>query len=268
MCHFLHSLEAYETFSAECVRFLSNHPLPLPPTPNPRPPTPPLQFLWWVTNVLSSHVLALCEDVVLFDDQVSHCNWCVCNTSVMQCDFEKVKFSLYEKCSYKPLLQHDPLCFSRILMFTKENIVLILKYLIVLYSAKPFPSSLFLNFPFRTPSGFWTSLPALSLVPDFFHLTFSLSPQKIIGVFKPKNEEPYGQLNPKWTKWLQKLCCPCCFGRDCLVLNQGYLSEAGASLVDQKLELNIVPRTKVPTRTLLLSPHYKSSQTSGTYPLS
>uniref|UniRef100_A0A672KK99 Phosphatidylinositol 4-kinase type 2 n=1 Tax=Sinocyclocheilus grahami TaxID=75366 RepID=A0A672KK99_SINGR len=65
--------------------------------------------------------------------------------------------------------------------------------------------------------------------------------QKIIGVFKPKNEEPYGQLNPKWTKWLQKLCCPCCFGRDCLVLNQGYLSEAGASLVDQKLELNIVP---------------------------
>lgn len=68
---------------------------------------------------------------------------------------------------------------------------------------------------------------------------------KIVAVFKPKNEEPYGNLNPKWTKWLQKLCCPCCFGRDCLVLNQGYLSEAGASLVDQKLELNIVPRTKV-----------------------
>ncbi|XP_006630306.2 phosphatidylinositol 4-kinase type 2-alpha [Lepisosteus oculatus] len=68
---------------------------------------------------------------------------------------------------------------------------------------------------------------------------------KIIGVFKPKNEEPYGQLNPKWTKWLQKLCCPCCFGRDCLVLNQGYMSEAGASLVDHKLELDIVPRTKV-----------------------
>ncbi|XP_068923247.1 phosphatidylinositol 4-kinase type 2-alpha [Petaurus breviceps papuanus] len=75
---------------------------------------------------------------------------------------------------------------------------------------------------------------------------FVKDPQgKIIGVFKPKNEEPYGHLNPKWTKWLQKLCCPCCFGRDCLVLNQGYLSEAGASLVDQKLELNIVPRTKV-----------------------
>ncbi|XP_040217187.1 phosphatidylinositol 4-kinase type 2-alpha isoform X1 [Rana temporaria] len=69
--------------------------------------------------------------------------------------------------------------------------------------------------------------------------------EEVIAVFKPKTEEPYGQLNPKWTKWLQKLCCPCCFGRDCLVLNQGYLSEAGASLVDQKLELSIVPRTRV-----------------------
>lgn len=69
--------------------------------------------------------------------------------------------------------------------------------------------------------------------------------QKIIGVFKPKDEEPYGHLNPKWTKWMHKLCCPCCFGRSCLVPNQGYLSEAGASLVDQKLHLNIVPKTRV-----------------------
>jgi len=85
-------------------------------------------------------------------------------------------------------------------------------------------------------------------------------------VFKPKNEEPYGQLNPKWTKWLQKLCCPCCFGRDCLVLNQGYLSEAGASLVDQKLELNIVPRTKVlfkKTHTAL-PPRYKKANPMAT----
>ncbi|XP_059163379.1 phosphatidylinositol 4-kinase type 2-beta-like isoform X2 [Physella acuta] len=69
--------------------------------------------------------------------------------------------------------------------------------------------------------------------------------QKIVAVFKPKDEEPYGQLNPKWTKWMHKLCCPCCFGRSCLVPNQGYLSEAGASLVDQKLGLNVVPNTKV-----------------------
>lgn len=68
---------------------------------------------------------------------------------------------------------------------------------------------------------------------------------KIVGVFKPKDEEPYGRLNPKWTKWMHKLCCPCCFGRSCLIPNQGYLSEAGASLVDQKLQLKIVPKTKV-----------------------
>jgi len=68
---------------------------------------------------------------------------------------------------------------------------------------------------------------------------------KIIAVFKPKDEEPYGGLNPKWTKWMHKLCCPCCFGRACLIPNQGYLSESGASLVDQKLNLNIVPKTKV-----------------------
>jgi len=68
---------------------------------------------------------------------------------------------------------------------------------------------------------------------------------KTIGVFKPKDEEPYGRLNPKWTKWMHRMCCPCCFGRSCLIPNQGYMSEAGASLVDQKLGLNVVPNTKV-----------------------
>ncbi|KAI1722596.1 phosphatidylinositol 3- and 4-kinase domain-containing protein [Ditylenchus destructor] len=41
-----------------------------------------------------------------------------------------------------------------------------------------------------------------------------------IGVFKPKNEEPYGHLNPKWLKWLHKVFFPCCFGRSCLLPNQ------------------------------------------------
>lgn len=52
-------------------------------------------------------------------------------------------------------------------------------------------------------------------------------------------------MNPKWTKLFHKLCCPCCFGRACLIPNQGYLSEAGASLVDTKLNLQIVPKTRV-----------------------
>eukprot|EP00117_Sycon_ciliatum_P004647 scpid44495/ scgid8925/ Phosphatidylinositol 4-kinase type 2-beta; Phosphatidylinositol 4-kinase type II-beta len=69
--------------------------------------------------------------------------------------------------------------------------------------------------------------------------------RETVGVFKPRDEEPYGAANPKWTKWLQKHCCPCTFGRGCLVPNLGYLSEAGASIVDEKLGLDIVPTTKV-----------------------
>lgn len=44
---------------------------------------------------------------------------------------------------------------------------------------------------------------------------------------------------------LQKTFCPLCFGRGCLIPNQGYLSEAGASIIDTKLHLNIVPKTRV-----------------------
>ncbi|KAK4880102.1 hypothetical protein RN001_008248 [Aquatica leii] len=65
---------------------------------------------------------------------------------------------------------------------------------------------------------------------------------KVVGVFKPKDEEPYGRLNPKWTKWMHKLCCPCCFGRSCLIPNQGYLSEAAAYVVDAKLSLGWYPK--------------------------
>jgi len=41
----------------------------------------------------------------------------------------------------------------------------------------------------------------------------SNSSGKIVAIFKPKNEEPYGKLNPKWTKWLHRNLFPCCFGR-------------------------------------------------------
>lgn len=77
------------------------------------------------------------------------------------------------------------------------------------------------------------------------YFVFDSTGQRRIGVFKPKDEEPYGRLNPKWTKWVHKLCCPCCFGRSCLVPNQGYLSEASAYVVDKKLNLGIVPKTRV-----------------------
>ncbi|PJF18018.1 Phosphatidylinositol 4-kinase type 2-beta [Paramicrosporidium saccamoebae] len=69
--------------------------------------------------------------------------------------------------------------------------------------------------------------------------------EKIVGVFKPKDEEPYGHLNPKWIKWLHRTCCPCLFGRSFLVPNIGYISEAAASMVDSFLGLNMVPRTQI-----------------------
>ncbi|KAF9244876.1 phosphatidylinositol 3 and 4-kinase-domain-containing protein [Melanogaster broomeanus] len=67
-----------------------------------------------------------------------------------------------------------------------------------------------------------------------------------VAVFKPKDEEPYGRLNPKTTKWLHRQfrwIIP--FGRSCLIPNLSYISEAAASLLDERLALNIVPRTQL-----------------------
>jgi phosphatidylinositol 4-kinase type 2 len=79
----------------------------------------------------------------------------------------------------------------------------------------------------------------------------------ILGVFKPKNEEPYGHLNPKWTKWIHRNLFPCFFGRSCIIPNLGYISEAATSLVGRRLGMDIVPRTEIVS---LASPsfHYSS----------
>ncbi|KAK6101905.1 Phosphatidylinositol 3- and 4-kinase family protein [Brugia pahangi] len=66
-----------------------------------------------------------------------------------------------------------------------------------------------------------------------------------IAVFKPKDEEPFAPQNPKWPKYFQRMLCFCCFGRACLIPNNGYISETAASLVDEKLQLHIVPKTRV-----------------------
>lgn len=67
----------------------------------------------------------------------------------------------------------------------------------------------------------------------------------VVGVFKPKDEEPYASRNPKWTKWLHRNLFPCCFGRACLIPNLSYVSEAAASVLDARLRTNMVPYTDV-----------------------
>lgn len=80
-----------------------------------------------------------------------------------------------------------------------------------------------------------------------------------LGVFKPKDEEPYGPLSPKWTKWMHRTFFPCFFGRSCLIPNLGYICESAASLLDERLGLGMVPRTD----TIVLESHkfYDQMQT-------
>lgn len=67
---------------------------------------------------------------------------------------------------------------------------------------------------------------------------------KTVGVFKPKDEEPYATRNPKWTKWIHRNLFPFAFGRACLIPNLSYVSEAAAYLLDTRLQTNIVPYTE------------------------
>ncbi|KAK0266825.1 Phosphatidylinositol 4-kinase LSB6 [Friedmanniomyces endolithicus] len=68
---------------------------------------------------------------------------------------------------------------------------------------------------------------------------------KVLGVFKPKDEEPYANKNPKWTKWIHRNLFPFAFGRAMLIPNLSYVSEAAAYLLDCQLRMNIVPYTDV-----------------------
>ena len=68
---------------------------------------------------------------------------------------------------------------------------------------------------------------------------------KVIGVFKPKDEEPYASRNPKWTKWIHRNLFPCFFGRACLIPNLSYVSEAAAYVLDTRLQTHLVPYTDI-----------------------
>ncbi|KAK4541631.1 hypothetical protein LTR36_007775 [Oleoguttula mirabilis] len=68
---------------------------------------------------------------------------------------------------------------------------------------------------------------------------------KVVGVFKPKDEEPYASKNPKWTKWIHRNLLPFAFGRAMLIPNLSYVSEAAAYVLDCQLRTNLVPYTDV-----------------------
>ncbi|KAL6719905.1 Phosphatidylinositol 4-kinase LSB6 [Lecanora helva] len=68
---------------------------------------------------------------------------------------------------------------------------------------------------------------------------------KVVGVFKPKDEEPYASRNPKWTKWIHRNLFPCFFGRACLIPNLSYVSEAAAYILDNRLRTDLVPYTDI-----------------------
>lgn len=75
---------------------------------------------------------------------------------------------------------------------------------------------------------------------------FARNPQgKVVGVFKPKDEEPYASRNPKWTKWIHRNLFPFFFGRACLIPNLSYVSEAAAFVLDTQLRTNLVPYTDI-----------------------
>ncbi|CCU77033.1 LSB6/Type II phosphatidylinositol 4-kinase that binds Las17p [Blumeria hordei DH14] len=67
----------------------------------------------------------------------------------------------------------------------------------------------------------------------------------VVGVFKPKDEEPYAAGNPKWNKWIHRNLFPCFFGRACLIPNLSYVSEAAAYTLDCRLQTNLVPYTGI-----------------------
>ncbi|KAG8710745.1 phosphatidyl inositol kinase [Ceratobasidium sp. 395] len=61
-----------------------------------------------------------------------------------------------------------------------------------------------------------------------------------------KTVGPYSMRNPKFQKWVHRTFFWWIgFGRSCLIPNLSYISEAGASLLDTRLNLNLVPHTEL-----------------------
>lgn len=67
----------------------------------------------------------------------------------------------------------------------------------------------------------------------------------IVGIFKPKDEHPYGSDNPKCLGFVLRNLMPLKARRGCNVAEQTYLTEVASYIVDRYLTLGVVPLTGV-----------------------
>lgn len=72
---------------------------------------------------------------------------------------------------------------------------------------------------------------------------------KVVGVFKPKDEEPYAAGNPKWNKWIHRNLFPCFFGRAWSVNSDMYPKQAVAMLTHLLVSSPTFPTLAKPPRT-------------------
>ncbi|UZJ53030.1 hypothetical protein CBS101457_002350 [Exobasidium rhododendri] len=87
------------------------------------------------------------------------------------------------------------------------------------------------------------SVMSASDPPDAYDEAAKAKHIKTVAVFKPNDEEPYGNLNPKRVFLRRYLWWA--MGRPCLIPSFSYLSEVGASVLDHRLRLNLVPSTRL-----------------------
>lgn len=87
------------------------------------------------------------------------------------------------------------------------------------------------------------NVTSASSPPDAFAEAIKEKRIRTVAVFKPNDEEPYGNLNPKRVFLRRYLWWA--MGRPCLIASFSYLSEVGASLLDERLQLSLVPSTRL-----------------------
>ena len=98
-------------------------------------------------------------------------------------------------------------------------------------------------------AGVYSRMISLGTSGSYFALIREHGDTRIFGVFKPMDEEPYGNLKCVHANSPKRVFLRRYFwwamGRPCLIPNFSYLSEVGASYLDGRLGLNMVPKTRL-----------------------